>query len=84
MKEKKVMYQLTDSFYCAVPEQSCCTCAHCSDVFWDYTNGIYMLICELQNDSNGDWCESYQWDEEVRPDADDSRFRPAKRERMVS
>lgn len=27
-------------------ERSCLFCEYCTDVFWDYTNGPYMLICE--------------------------------------
>ena len=31
--------------YCA-KENSCIFCAHCTDIFWDYTNGPYMFICD--------------------------------------
>lgn len=31
-----------------VPESCCLFCKHCSDIFWDYTNGIYMVICDSE------------------------------------
>lgn len=30
-----------------MPENDCVFCAHCTDIFWDYTHGIYGKICEL-------------------------------------
>lgn len=34
-----------------VPEKSCLFCEHCTDVFWDYTNGPYMLVCDVGADT---------------------------------
>lgn len=28
-------------------DKLCVFCEHCTDVFWDYTNGPYMLFCDL-------------------------------------
>jgi hypothetical protein len=28
-------------------DNDCVFCKHCTDVFWDYTNLIYMIICDL-------------------------------------
>ena len=28
------------------PDKCCLFCKHCSDIFVDYTNGPYMIICE--------------------------------------
>lgn len=28
----------------------CMFCKHLSDVYWDFTNGIYMIICEHYRD----------------------------------
>ena len=25
-------------------------CDHCTDIFWDYTNGPYMIICDIDID----------------------------------
>lgn len=30
-----------------LPERVCLFCDHCTDIFWDYSHGIYMVICEL-------------------------------------
>ena len=27
-------------------KKSCLICKHCTDIFWDYTHGPYMLFCE--------------------------------------
>lgn len=32
-----------------LPENSCAFCEHCTDVFYDYTNGPYAFKCELPN-----------------------------------
>lgn len=31
-------------------ETSCLFCKYCTDVFWDYTNGIYLVYCALDLD----------------------------------
>lgn len=28
-----------------LPSEACVFCEHCTDIFWDYSHGIYMLIC---------------------------------------
>lgn len=28
-------------------ETLCVFCSHCTDVFWDYSHGPYMVICDL-------------------------------------
>lgn len=32
------------------PENSCLFCNHCTDIFWDYTHGIYMTYCDNEKD----------------------------------
>lgn len=29
------------------PEEHCVFCKYCTDIFWDYTNGPYMFICDV-------------------------------------
>ena len=30
--------------------KSCFFCEHCTDIFYDYTNGPYMFFCDLTED----------------------------------
>ena len=32
-----------------LPGHACVFCKHCSDVFWDYSHGIYGLFCDKDN-----------------------------------
>ena len=41
------------------PDKACVFCDHCSDIFYDYTNGPYMIICELNKDAPQDNCASF-------------------------
>ena len=36
---------------CKCPEKACVFCDHCTDVFWDYTNGPYMVFCDISADT---------------------------------
>lgn len=41
-----------DGFFnkqCFLPLNHCCFCKHCTDIFWDYTNGVYLTLCELND-----------------------------------
>lgn len=29
------------------PDNACVFCDHCSDIFYDYTNGPWLILCEL-------------------------------------
>ena len=31
-------------------DHDCVFCDHCTDVFWDYSNLIYMIICDEDHD----------------------------------
>ena len=33
------------------PRNSCFTCRHCSDFIWDYSNGPYLIACNLNQRS---------------------------------
>lgn len=39
----------TSLFY-KVPDNACVLCEHCTDIFWDYTNGPYGIVCEICGD----------------------------------
>lgn len=48
------------------PEKCCLFCKHCTDVFWDYTNGPYMFMCDLCQDSEDGYyarCKDFEEDE---------------------
>lgn len=32
------------------PHKACVFCDHCTDVWWDYSNGPYMMVCEIRGD----------------------------------
>ena len=60
----KRKYVLSENPYFAVngPATSCMFCKHCTDVFWDYTNGPYMFMCDLDIDTNDGYegkCEKF-------------------------
>lgn len=29
------------------PDKACVFCDHCTDIFYDYTHGPYLICCEL-------------------------------------
>lgn len=33
------------------PDKSCCFCKHCTDIFYDFTHGPYLFMCELDCDA---------------------------------
>lgn len=42
------------------PDTACVFCDHCTDIFYDYTNGPYLMFCELPaHDCNGAGCEDF-------------------------
>ena len=36
----------------SLPDKHCVFCSHCSDVFYDYSNGPYLCLCTKDNDTN--------------------------------
>ena len=32
------------------PDKCCLFCKHCTDVYWDYSHGPYMMICIKHDD----------------------------------
>ena len=41
-----------DEYKCDAHPRGCLFCQHCTDVWWDYTNGPYMFMCELQTEEH--------------------------------
>lgn len=50
-------------YECDAPDNCCLFCKHCTDVFWDYTNGPYMFFCELGH-GNYMECGAFEEDDE--------------------
>lgn len=44
-----------------MPDTSCVFCNHCTDIFYDYTNGPYMFLCEK---GHGDFETCNEFEEE--------------------
>lgn len=49
MPDHKV-FELADGRKIGAHKHSCLFCKHCSDIFWDYTNGIHTIICDIDWD----------------------------------
>ena len=45
------------------PDRHCSSCANCSDVFYDYTNGPYLFICNI-GEQYESGCRLYKEDNE--------------------
>ena len=41
-------------------DKDCLFCKNCTDIFYDYTNGPYMVICKLDKDTHQDNCENFE------------------------
>ena len=47
-KGEVASYELENHSVYAMPVTHCVFCKHCSDIFYDYTNGPYMFMCDKQ------------------------------------
>lgn len=56
MSELIYLYLKSDGFVRPC-RKGCPNCTHCTDVWWDYSHGIYHCVCELQLE--GPCCEQY-------------------------
>lgn len=73
----KYIYEYDPLFHkkVVVSEGECLVCKHCVDMFYDDTNGPYMVFCEYTDKDNvslssykeyGVECSLYEYDGEVR------------------
>ena len=51
MSEEMRLYEC-EYYRVLAPDRSCLFCDHCTDVFWDYTNGPYMFFCDRGEDTD--------------------------------
>lgn len=40
--------------HCWCPAKSCVFCDHCTDIYYDYSNGPYIFACELDEGKSVD------------------------------
>ncbi len=61
---KQYRIEGTSLFY-KVPDNACVLCEHCTDIYWDYTNGPYGIVCEVCGDPGElGGCEQFIEDKE--------------------
>ena len=41
-------------------DKDCLFCDHCTDIFWDYTNGPYMIFCDLGEETFKENCRYFE------------------------
>jgi hypothetical protein len=46
-------------------DKNCVFCDHCTDIFWDYSNGIYGIVCELNKTPKDGNCDEFIEEMEV-------------------
>lgn len=68
MREYKCIDSIGPGVVVRAPEKACLFCEHCTDVFWDYTGGPYLMFCEKHEDVtevDGPWgnCPDFQEEE---------------------
>lgn len=43
------IYEIEPGFKVGAHKRSCLFCRHCRDLWWDYTNGPYMFLCDFDD-----------------------------------
>jgi len=43
-----------DEYKCDAHSHGCLFCKHSTDIFWDFTHGPYMIVCDLQKENDED------------------------------
>lgn len=53
-------YKLTnDLFVMCENDKDCVFCDHCTDIFWDFSNGIYGIVCGLEKEQVDGKCDCF-------------------------
>ena len=51
---------LTGKVIFSLPDKCCAFCKHCTDIFYDYTNGPYLFFCDIDlNPSEWETCNGF-------------------------
>ena len=55
------IFKCENGFEYKCSDTACVFCDHCTDIFYDYTHGPYLLLCELHDQAlnNGSGCEHF-------------------------
>lgn len=53
------MYKFKIGFKTYCSTKSCFICKHCTDIFYDATNGPYLAICDMGKDADSDECNDF-------------------------
>ena len=55
MKNNDYVWIRSDGVVFGLKARKCCLiCKNCTDIFWDYTHGPYMVYCEKAYNDGGD------------------------------
>lgn len=63
MMAKIKVYKCDNGKFYKPKERTCLLCAHCTDIFYDYTHGPYTAICELGREIEYP-CDDFEEDKE--------------------
>jgi hypothetical protein len=47
MDNSKKPFECESGIVYNMPSNHCVFCGHCTDIFYDYSNGPYMCICDI-------------------------------------
>ena len=59
MKELVIKEQLFTITF-ELPENACVFCKHCSDFFYDYTHGPYLILCKISHPNENGTCKLFE------------------------
>lgn len=52
-EEDARVYEPSDAPYRVITKKNTCFfCDHLTDIFWDYSNGPYMFVCDIDEEIN--------------------------------
>lgn len=58
-------FKCANGYTYIVKDTSCLVCDHCTDIFYDYTNGPYMVVCGIHDIPITDGsCKDYKQEKE--------------------
>ena len=58
-------HYITPTFRLTAPDTCCVFCKHCLHYLWDYSNGIYSIVCGIEANEEDGWageCNRFEYD----------------------